>query len=79
MPKIKKTFFQMEVTDSEYTIKYNGSLTEPKTPEQRKHNERLMRALIASDELLTFFYNIVTPVVRLKRREAKKKGASPCK
>ena len=40
--------------------------------EERKHNERLMRALLASDELLTFCYNIVMPVVRNKRREARK-------
>ena len=79
MSRIKKTFFQMEVTDKEFHVKYNGSLSAPETPEQRKHNERIMRALLASDELLTFFYNIVMPVVKCKRREAKKKGASPCK
>ena len=72
MAKIKKTTLLIEVTDSEYHVQYNGSITEPRTPEQWKHNERLMRALISSDELLTFLYNIVTPVVRCKRREAKK-------
>ena len=73
MARIKKTILLMEVNDKEYSVKYNGSLKEPETKEQRKHNERLMRALLASDELLTFFYNIVMPVVRCKRREAKKK------
>ena len=73
MPRIKKTFFQMEVSDSEYHIRYNGTLREPVTNEERKHNERLMRALIANDDLLIFFYNIVMPVVRFKRREARKK------
>ena len=72
MSRLKKTIFQMEVTDSEFNVTYNGSLTMPKTPEERKHNERLMRALVASDELLNFLYNIVNPVVRFKRREAKK-------
>ena len=57
MARIKKTSLTIEVTDSK---------------EERKHNERLMRALLASDELLTFCYNIVMPVVRNKRREARK-------
>ena len=73
MARIKKTILLMEVNDKEYSVKYNGSLKEPETKEQRKHNVRLMQALLASDELLTFFYNIVMPVVRCKRREAKKK------
>ena len=72
MPRIKKTSLTIEVTDSEYHVKYTGSLIEPQTKEERKHNERLMRALLASDELLTFCYNIVMPVVRYKRREARK-------
>ena len=62
MARIKKTSLTIEVTDSEYHV----------NKEERKHNERLMRALLASDELLTFCYNIVMPVVRNKRREARK-------
>lgn len=72
MPRFKKTIFQMEVTEKEYNVSYSGTLAKPETREQRKHNERLMQALIADDKLLTFLYNIVTPVVRYKRREAKK-------
>ena len=72
MARLKKTILHFEVNDSEFNIKYNGSLTEPKTKEQRKHNERLMKALLADDVLLTFFYNIVNPVVRCKRREARR-------
>ena len=72
MPRFKKTIFQMEVTEKKYHVSYSGTFTEPETREQRKHNERLMEALIADDKLLTFLYNIVTPVVRYKRREAKK-------
>ena len=63
----------MEVTDTEYTVKYNGTISCPQTKEQRKHNERLMRALYENEDILTFLYNIVTPIVRLKRREARKK------
>ena len=73
MARIKKTSLTIEVTNDEYHVKYTGSLIEPQTKEQRKHNERLMWALLASDELLTFCYNIVMPVVRYKRREARKK------
>ena len=75
MARVAKTVFRMEVNEKEYHVTYNGTLTCPETPEQRKHNERLMRALIADEQLLSFFYNIVMPVVRLKRREAKKSCA----
>ena len=77
MARLKKTTFLLEVNDHEYHVQYNGSLSAPETREQWKHNERLMRALIADDRLLNFLYNIVTPVVRCKRREAKK--AASCK
>jgi len=72
MARTKKTFLLLEVSDREYHVQYNGSLGEPETKEQKKHNERLMRALMASDELLRFVYGIVMPVVRYKRREARK-------
>ena len=74
MPRFKKTTLLIEVDDREYRVRYTGTLSCPETPEQRKHNERLMRALIADDRLLNFLYTIVTPVVRFKRREAKKAG-----
>ena len=72
MARLPKTILLIEVNDKEYHVKYNGTIGVPETKEQRKHNERLMNALIASDELLTFFYDIVNPVVRFKRREARK-------
>ena len=62
----------MEVNEKEYQVSYTGTLTFPETHEQLKHNERLMLALIANDDLLTFLYNIIMPVVKLKRREAKR-------
>ena len=73
MSRLPKTFLKMEVTDSEFHIQYNGSFHEPQTKEQRKHNERLMLALAGNDDLFNFFYNIIMPVVRFKRREARKK------
>ena len=73
MSRLPKTFLKMEVTDTEYTVKYNGTLSCPQTKEQRKHNERLMRTLYENEDILNFLYNIVTPIVRLKRREARKK------
>ena len=72
MARLKKTTFLLEVNDQEYHVQYNGTLSAPETCEQWKHNERLMRALLADDRLLNFLYNIVTPVVRCKRRETKK-------
>lgn len=72
MARLKKTTFLLEVNDQEYHVQYNGTLSAPETREQWKHNERLMRALLADDRLLNFLYNIVTPVVRCKRRETKK-------
>ena len=81
MPRLAKTIFQLEVNDKEYNVRYNGTLSCPETREQRKHNERLMRALLADNDLLTFLYNIVNPVVRCKRREARKaakKASSVC-
>ena len=70
MARLPKTILHIEVNDKEYNIKYNGTIKEPQTKEQLKHNERIMNMLLASDELLSFFYNIVHPVVRCKRREA---------
>ena len=79
MPRLAKTIFRLEVTDKEYQVRYSGTLSCPETREQRKHNERLMRALIADDNLLTFLYNIVNPVVRYKRREARKAAKNEVK
>ena len=77
MSKLTKTIFKLEVNDKEFHAHYNGSLTRPETKEQRKHNERLMLALMASDELLNFLYQIVMPVIRYKRREARRNAPSP--
>ena len=72
MAKLKKTILNIEVNDKEFHIQYNGSIMEPQTKEQRKHNERLMRMLVADEDVFNFFYNIIEPVVRFKKREARK-------
>ena len=72
MSKLTKTIFKLEVNDKEFHAQYNGSLNRPETKEQQKHNERLMLALMASDELCNFLYEIIMPVVRFKRREARR-------
>ena len=72
MAGIKKTILMLEVNDKEYHVSYNGTFSFPITVEERRHNERLMNVLHANDDLLNFLYNIVMPVVRCKRREARK-------
>ena len=72
MAKLKKTILNIEVNDKEFHIEYNGTIMEPQTKEQRKHNERLMRMLVADEDVFNFFYNIIEPVVRFKKREARK-------
>ena len=72
MSRLTKTILNIEVNDKEFHIQYNGSIMEPQTKEQRKHNERLMRMLVADEDVFNFFYNIIEPVVRFKKREARK-------
>lgn len=76
MAKIKKTTLLIEVTDSEFHVQYNGSLSAPETKEQFKHNERLMKALLSDERLFNFAYNIFMPVMKCKKREAKKSAES---
>ena len=72
MPKIKKTILHIEVDDKEFDIKYSGSYEIPETKLQMKHDERLIRMLVADEKVFNFFYRIVAPVIRFKKREAKK-------
>ena len=72
MPKIKKTTLFVEVDDKEFTVSYSGTLAEPQTREQLKHNERLIKILISDDKLMDFFYNIVNPAVRYRKNKARK-------
>lgn len=74
MSRIPKTIFHLEVSDRIYNAKYTGSFKFSDDKTSRKHDERLMEVLIADDVLLNFLYGIVMPVVRFKRREAKRKA-----
>ena len=72
MAKIKKTTLFVEADDKEFKALYSGKFDEPQTPEQRKHNERLIRTLISNDKLMNFFCNIVNPAVRYRKNKARK-------
>ena len=68
----RKTIFHMEVTNNTWSAKYTGNFELSDDKAVRKHDERLMDALIADDRILNFWYRIVMPVVRFKRRQARK-------
>lgn len=70
----KKTILIIEATDRTYTVRYSGSFKYSPDKAVRKHNERLINMLIDNDDLFEFLYNIVEPVVRYRRREAKRKA-----
>lgn len=72
MAKIKKTTLFVEVDDKEFRVAYSGAYDEPQTPEQRKHNERLIRILISNDKLMEFFYNIVNAALSYRMNKARK-------
>lgn len=72
MPRIPKTILNIEVNDKTYHVLYSGSFKYSNDKTARKHDQRLMEMLMASDEMLEFFYSLVMPVVRYKRREARK-------
>ena len=69
---IKKTIFHLEVNSKEYEASYTGTFKFPETKIDRKHDERIMSVLMENDDLLNFLYRLVNPVVRYKRREARK-------
>ena len=68
----KKTFLHVEVTNKEYHIQYSGSFKMSDDKKVYMHDERLMSMLMANDDILDFWYRIVMPVVRFKRREARR-------
>ena len=69
---IKKTIFHLEVNSKEYEASYTGTFKFPESKIDRKHDERIMSVLMENDDLLNFLYRLVNPVVRYKRREARK-------
>ena len=78
MARIPKTILKIEVNDKEYHVLYTGNFKCNADKTARKHDERLMRMLMDSDETLEFLYSIVTPVVRYKKREARRKNEPSC-
>lgn len=79
MAKSRKTTLLIEVTAKEWRAQYSGSFKTPAGKDQFKHDARLMSALISSPELFAFFNRILTPVIRCKRREAKRERNTLCK
>lgn len=70
----KNTVFFIYTNDKEYYTGYTGTY-EPRTPEEKfAHDKRLMYVLMANENLLNLLYRIIMPVVRCKKREAKKKA-----
>jgi hypothetical protein len=74
-----KTVFSIEVTNKNYQIHYSGhfgvkwdELTERERKEVHKHDERIIRALIACPEAFDRLADFVHCIERFKRREAKK-------
>ena len=70
----RKTIIIIEVTNSEYTLQYSGSLIAPTTSKEAlKHDERILRMLVADRRIFDFFFRLVEPARRFYIREAKKK------
>ena len=70
----RKTILHIEVTSKEYSIQYSGSLIEaPTSKDALKHDERILRMLVADRKAFDFFYRLVEPARRFYIREAKKK------
>ena len=70
----RKTILQIEVTNKEFDIKYNGSIAEtPTTKEAFKHDGRLIKMLASDKRVFDFFFRIVEPARRFYMREAKRK------
>ena len=74
MPRMKKTVLHLEVNEKEWTLKSNLSLDYPQITDKIafKHDERIMRALMSDDKLFRLFYRLVEPVLRCKRRDARR-------
>ena len=72
MSKSRKTTLILEVNANEWHVQYTGSIKPPTDKDKFKHDARIMMALNSSDELLDFFYRLIDPVIRYKRRKARK-------
>ena len=68
----RKTILHLEVDKNEYNCQYTGSFEFSEDKKVRKHDERIIDALLSDEQLFQFFYRIVEPVRRCKMREARK-------
>ena len=68
----RKTILHLEVDKNEYNCQYTGSFEFSEDKKVRKHDERIMDALLSDEQLFRFFYRLVEPVRRCKMREARK-------
>ena len=73
MAKVEKTIMLVKIDDSNYEVQSNFI---PRRDDKvfRKHAERFMRMLLTDNEVFNFFYSTLEPVIRFKRREARKKA-----
>lgn len=70
----RKTILHLEVDSKQFHVQYTGSFELSDVKAVRKHDERVMDALISDERLFRFFNRLVEPVQRYKRREAKKQA-----
>ena len=70
----RKTILSLEVNNKEWHLQYSGSVEPTDDKAAFKHDARIMDALMSDDKLLDLFYRLVTPVVRYKRREARREA-----
>ena len=72
MSKIKKTILHVEVDEHDFHIQYTGSIQRKDDQTAFKHDERLIRMLLANDDIFDLFWRVTSPVMRYKRRKERK-------
>ena len=72
MSKIKKTILHVEVDEQDFHIQYTGSIQRQDDATAFKHDERLIRMLLAHDDIFDLFWRVTSPVMRFKRRKVRK-------
>ena len=75
----RKTILIIEVDKNEWNIKYTGSLLPTEDKEVFKLDARLMNMLTSDDRVLEFWNRILQPVLRYKRREARRNAKNVVK
>ena len=77
----QKTILSIEVTNSNYTVRYSGGfkpdwdhLSEAERKIIHRHDDRLIRALLACPDAFNRIAGFVHAIERFKQREAKKQA-----